>query len=295
MRCTSFCLGLSVLLLAASSAWTQTYTIKLKRGPDAGKTVVVKTSSKNTAKVTVTDPDGNAKDQPTTPKETEEAYTETVIERSDKRATKFKRTYEKSTTTTAGKKQANSYEGRTVVYELKDGKYEVSVEGTPPLPKKDLDDLAKREKVSDADPEDLILPDKPVKVGDKWSLDKQLAKFLKEAMAGGLDVDSEKAKGEVKLEKAYEKDGVQFGVLKLTITVPIKSVGEGAGKMTFDSPATLELKTTLDIAIDGKSTAGNETSGFEMEGKSSVQQMGKTYMIHLKTESTSKKEQSAEK
>src|SRR5439155_22764308 len=127
---------------------------------------------------------------------------------------KFKRAYEKATRTAGDKKESFPHEGRTIVFELKDDKYAATAEGTPALDRKVLDDLAKRASGDSVESDAALLPQKPVKVGDKWAVDiKALARAFAKGEEGGLAVDADKSKGDVTLTKVYKKDGAQFGVL----------------------------------------------------------------------------------
>src|SRR5438552_2317991 len=135
----SFSLGPLLALVLASNAGAQSYTIKLKHYPDGGKSAVNKDTSRQTGKIKIVDANGKAiKDDTTT--ETEDiVYTETTLETDGQAQTKYKRSYEKAVYRTGDKEAKHSYEGGTVVFELKDGKYQIAVDGEPALDKKDLD------------------------------------------------------------------------------------------------------------------------------------------------------------
>jgi hypothetical protein len=285
MRYSSFWACLAVLALTAAGTQAQEYTIKFKHGSDPGKSVVVKENNKETTSFTVSDANGKVLGKNKEEGATEEVYTETVLEKGDKQSKKFKRVYEKANRVVDGKKVALPYEGRTIVFELKDGKYQASAEGKPAVDPQLLDGLARRASSNDESQDQAILPTKPVKVGDKWAVDiKALAKGL--AKDGGLEIDVEKTKGDVTLTKAYQKEGAQFGVLDVTIKLSVKSLGD----LKFESPATGDLKATLDVAIDGTSPAGSETSTSKLEGKGITTEMGQKRTIDLKVDSTNTKE-----
>jgi hypothetical protein len=289
MRYSSFWACLAALTLTAAGTRAQEFTIKFKHGSDPGKSVVVKETNKETTSYTVSDANGKVrrgKEAGTT----EEVYTETVLEKGDKQSKKFKRIYEKASRIVDGEKAQLPYEGRTIVFELKDGKYEAAAEGKPAVDPQVLDGLARRASSNDDSQDQAMLPMKPVKVGDKWAVDvKALAKGL--AKDGGLEIDIDKTKGDVTLTKAYKKDGTQFGVLDVTIKLAVKSLGT----LKFDPPAAGDLKATLDVAIDGTSPVGSETSTSKLEGKGVTMEMGQKRTIELNVDSTSKKEISAEK
>jgi hypothetical protein len=282
---------IAVLSILATTARAQEFTIKFKHSSDAGQSVTVKENSKETTAFTATDPNGKIVNQGKNTAVIDEAYTETVLEKGDKKPRKFKRTYEKATRSDGSNKLTLPYEGRTIVFEMKGDKYTATAEGTPALPKELLDELVKRASGNDSEVDDAILPQKPVKVGDKWAIEpKQVAKAL--AKEGGLDIDIDKSKGDVTLTKAYTKDGAQFGVLEVSMKLAVKKVGD----LTFDPPGTMELKATLDVTIDGTGTAGTETSTSKLQGKGTeMPPGGQKITVDLTVDGTGKKEVSAQK
>src|SRR5438067_1170215 len=98
MRGYHFWACLADLALTAGGRADDTYTIKLKHAPDVGKSTVVTDTSSQASTSNVFDADGKplAKDDKHVQKQ-EEKYTETVLEKGDKRPAKYKRVYEKAT------------------------------------------------------------------------------------------------------------------------------------------------------------------------------------------------------
>jgi hypothetical protein len=275
--------------LAAAPA-PDTYAVKVKRDPDPGKGTLVKSTEKHSGTLKILDGDGKAVQEVKVSEEKEEVYTKTVLERGDKKARKYKKTFEKAVRTADGKAMPLAYQGRTVVYELKDGKYQVSVEGTPELEKHVLDELTKAENSGSPDVYDVLLPKKPVGVGDKWSLaGKDVAKSFAEENVMTLDPDQ--TKGDAKLTKAYQKDGHQFGVIEVTLKLAITS----NNGVTFDPPGTMDMKMTVDAAIDGSTPAGTVTMSGKIEGKGVLKQAGLTTAVDFHIDASARKEQSAEK
>ena len=218
----------------------------------------------------------------------EEVYTETVLEKGDKHAKKYKRTYEKATRTRDGKAETRSYKGRTVVFEEKDGKYTVTPEGDKPLGKEDLEELTRKANDADTARDEILLPGKAVKIGDSWKIEgKDLVKTL--GKNGNLDAEHSSAEG--KLVKVYKKDGHQFGVIEMTM----KLAPAAAPGVKYEKTPVIEMKLTLDTAIDGSTPAGVMTMTGGMAAKATVEQKGKTFNIDSSLELSGKKEQSAEK
>jgi hypothetical protein len=290
MRSHSFWAIAAVLALTAAARADDTYTIKLKHSPDVGKTVTVKDTDSNTSTTKIFDADGKAlgEEMKKTQKD-EQVYAETVLARGDKHPTKYKRTYEKATRTQDGKMTARSFEGLTLVFEEKDDKFTVTVEGDKPIDKADLAELTRKANESEDDRDEVFLPGKPVKVGDTWKIDgKALAKAF--AKTGGLD--PEHSSGVGKLVKAYKKDGRQHGVIEMTLKMAPDKTPPG---VKFDKPPVLEAKITLDTAIDGSTTAGVMTMTGGTAGKATVEQNGQKFNVELKTDLSGKQERSAEK
>jgi hypothetical protein len=73
-----------------------------------------------------------------------------------------------------------------------------------------------------------LVPKKPVKVGGSWEI---TSKGLQQLASVFGDVDTSlKCKAEGKLVKAYKKDGKQFGVVAIDLSLALEEV-KG---MTFD-------------------------------------------------------------
>ena len=296
-RIIKFLAGMMAILLVlggvpAAEAQDKAYTIKIKEKPDVGMSIVTKDVDKQTGVIKVLDAQGQLLNENKVNKAKEEIYTEVILEKGDKHPKKYKQTYEKAIETEDGKTTARSYQGRTLLYELKDGKYQLGVVGKPPLDEKDVTQLlekANEELEKNVDLDKLFLPGKPVKVGDTWTLDN---KMLVEAFNDKkLTLDAAKSKGTGKLVKAYQKDGKQWGVLQIDLKLALQTI-EG---LKLDTPAEMDLQASLDVAIDGSSTAGVMTMTGKMTLKSQFEQAGMKFRIEGSVELSGKKEASAEK
>jgi len=287
MRSSLFGSFLAILALAVGARAEDTYTIKLKPLPDDGKSITISNTESTTASNKVTDANGKVFDDGKKHTETrEETYAETVLEKGDKRPNKYKRAYEKATLTRDGKTETRSYEGRTLIFENKDGKYTVSVEGDKPVSKEDLADLTSRANEPSDKQHELFLAPKPVKVGGTWKVDgKKIAEIIPQRL------DLERTSGEGKLTKVYQKDSHTFGVIVLTLKMAI-ALPKGA---EFEKQPVLEFKLTLDTAIDGSSTAGVLTGSGGMASKGTIEQGGQKFTVESNLDVSGKRTQSAEK
>jgi hypothetical protein len=256
-------LAVALLLACSLEASAQTYTIKLKSHPDAGKTVTVQVTDKETTSTKTIDAKGKAQEE-VAANSSETVYALTVLARKKgaEPPEKYTRAYVKATETDGGKTRAFSYQGRTVVFEKKDGKYRVGVVGKQPLDEEDLERLI--EKANDGPDKEVVFdraitPDRAVAVGDRWPVDPVA---LTSRM--GLVLDRKASRADAKLVKAYRKGKSQFGVIQVEVKLAVKEVAREA---RFDPPAVMEVKMTIDTAIDGSSTARTEIVSARFKGK----------------------------
>jgi hypothetical protein len=281
-------LGACLLLAAAASAEDRTYKIKLKDYPDAGKSLVHREKQKGTNSTKVVGPDGKVLIDDAVTSSDEVEYTLTVLAADAKGPTKYKRAYNEAERRKGKKTVTPSYQGRTVLFEKRKGKFVVSVEGKPPLDPKDLEELTRRANGKVArDLEKLTLPDKPVKVGGSWTIP---AKAFAD-LAGRLKIDPEKSKGRGKLLKAYEKGGKTWGVFEWRVEL---AVTQGAD-VKFDPPASFVATARVEAAIDGSSTAGTKTVTVKFAGRGTAEQGGMKVEVETSSGSSETETRSAEK
>jgi hypothetical protein len=252
----------------------ESYTIKLERYPAPGKSMTVRSSSKMTSSVTVKDADGNVVNEGKQQETTQEEYTETTVAGGDKVPKTFKRSYRKARTDKGKGAVARGHEGKVIVFELKDGKYQVSAEGKEEVPAADLDRLAKS--ANDRLKEDIdtiLVPDKAVKVGEGWTIpSKKLAAL---PLPG---IDPLRSKGEAKLVKAYKKGGKQWGTLLITATLGMRKLE----KLELDPPGALVIEGTLDTPIDGSGVARRLNATLTFSGKGTVEEDGRRVSVDLR-------------
>jgi hypothetical protein len=235
------------------------YTFKVAKFVAKGKAVKVneKTVLKSVTKVS----DGNGNDMDmNTNKTFLRTYVEKTLEVDDKanKRKKYSRAYEKAKDLENDEAENKAYQGRTVLFEKSDGKWNLSAEGKPELTEDDLKDLTEQTNRPDR-PEGAMYPKEAVKVGGKWTLvGKDVAKLF-----DTLKMDPDTVKGEGKLVKAYKKDGKQWGTIDYAITFqselgPLKKV-KG------------EMKATVDEALDGSTTAGKGAFKIKWAGKQTIE------------------------
>ena len=241
----------------------ETYTIKLKEHAGKGQALKVTDRYTGTSHFKITDPDGKVIRDQKEPDVSETVYTEKVLEEGGKRPRKISRVYGKATQTKGNKTTEKPYSGRTLLFQLKEGKYEGSAEGKPEVPSKDLTRMAEDLSEETAKTQ-ALLPKKAVKVGESWALGgKEVARIL----GGGFPIDPAKSRGKGKLVKAYRKDGKQFGVLEFRLDV--------VGKSTDEDRSSGVVSVVYDTPIDGSGPPIKESGKAHFDRKGTLAQGGK--------------------
>jgi hypothetical protein len=182
-------------------------------------------------------------------------FRETIVEKAAdaKKATRLKREYLKAEETVNGTKVALPYAGKTVLIEKKGDKYHFQIEGGAELTAKDAEKLdSEFNKKGSADSEEFFTAlgeGKTVAVGETWKIDlKVLEKLFGQETQFILDPAS---KATVKLVRAYKKDGMQFGVLKVEIMVLLKGIKEKGKDIAMEPGSKFNLNLDIDTTIDG--------------------------------------------
>lgn len=181
------------------------------------------------------------------------AFVETILaKKPGEKATQLRREYTAAVLDQGdGKKKTLAFHGKKLLIERNEGGYEFRFEGGDLLEGESVDFLKNEFQMSDdlADPDTLLRPKKPVKVGETWVLD--MAPIAKNyARTTPVPLDQAKARGQGKLVKVYPKDGREFALIEVEIEIPLKAGPQGA--MTVMEGSKLTLKQKIDGAFDGK-------------------------------------------
>jgi hypothetical protein len=263
-----------------------TFDIKLRSFPPAGASVV--RSERNEQKGLRRILDGSkVVHEESIASMYEAEYNEVILDSGEGQPKKFKRTYRRAVEKIGDRIRLQSYQDRTVVFELVGDKYEAQAVGEPPLPADDLAGLAR--KISTQSQIAAFLPQGPVKISETWPIN--LGKFA-QMIAGGGEVDIAASTGEGKLVQVRERaDGRFFGAIKIDLKLAVKNMPG----MQFNPPATLEYKATLDTAIDGSTTMGTLVLTGKLSGKGFVENKGRRFAQEVTQEFSGRQERSAEK
>ncbi len=240
-----------LLAAAPASAADETYTLKLYKYKKGDKHDIEKTEeSKNNIIIDIMGM--NMKQEVTSGKK--EVYTEEILEKKDgdKKATKLTRTYKTAEKTEKEETTKAVYAGETVLIEKKGDKYEFSIKGKE-LKEDEAPELFKSFNKKDDEPENEdFLPAAAVKVGESWKVPADKTdKMFKSLGDDKMKLDTKKSTVSGKLLKAYKKDGAQFGVIELTITVFVTEIDLGGQFAKTKEGSKMVIKGSIDTCIDG--------------------------------------------
>ncbi|MCE9567048.1 MAG: hypothetical protein K8U57_34025 [Planctomycetes bacterium] len=264
-----------------------THTIKLKGDPALGKSLTIKSASTMEFTILVKGPDGKVHERKQHEQDVN-VYTLTALAVEGDKATKYKRVYDKAEKLNDGVLIPFPYQGRTVVYTHKDGKWDLTGEGNPPLSQHDIAHLIKNANHKHHLQNKDFEPLGPVKIGETWKLD---VKKVGQGFGPELDdLDLEKCHAEGKLVKVFDKDGAKFGVMEFTINLAVKRMKE----ITFETPMSFEITVTLDTAIDASTSAGKMTMKGTMKGNGVMGPQEKKIQLEMNANLKGDEEQSAE-
>lgn len=198
-------------------------------------------------------------------------FRETVLEKKkeSKRVTRLQRQYEKAEgRKTDGDAERLPYHGKTVLIELKDGKYRFELEGGQELTGDGaffLDKEFNKKQTDEFDGENWLLPKKTVDVNESWQLDMEM--FTKTLdKSSQMPLDLAKAEGTGKLIRVYKEDNRLFGVFDYHIALPIKEGKLGDGEVLGACKITAHL--IVDYCIDGSTFQGSTRKVVELKSSS---------------------------
>ncbi len=272
MRRALFALVLATAIVVPAFAQDAKYELKLKKEAQ-GDRVSVKSDETSDIHVLI-DLMGQEVKNDEKSKE-KKAYIEEILVHpaGAKKSTKLSRTYTAAEKTKGGTTKKQVYAGKTVVIEKKGEKkgekYKFSIDGEE-IAEDDAEELEKEFNKKEEFPlenEDL-LPGKPVKLGESWTVDS--AKIVKSFEEDGpfvLDVQATKVTG--KLLKVYAKDGKQYGTIELSLHLAVKELKLDGNPSKMKDGSKISGTMVLDICIDGTSNSGTEKSTlkFDLSGE----------------------------
>jgi hypothetical protein len=176
--------------------------------------------------------------------------------------------------------------GKTVLIEKGKMNYSFALEGGGELNAEAADLLQKEfNKKNDVDMDEMMLPKKPVKVGDTWTVEpKAVEKMFGDEMA----VDKDKASVTGKLLKVYDKDKAKWGVIEYVIELPVLSIKSPMGAVDTADGSKLKMTMTIDGCVDGSAYGGSVTG--KMDGDITLKIPGAEVALKMKGDIGSKSE-----
>ncbi len=289
IRTAVYALAALGLLAGAPARADDAYTLKLYKSKKGDKTEHEMTETTKT-KVHFVGAGMEKKDEIASGKK--EAYTDEILEKAagDKRATKLLRTYSVSEKTEKDETTKAKYVGQPVLIQKSGAKYEFSIKGQP-LKEADAPDLFKKfnDKKDDEPQDQDLLPTDPVKVGGTWKIPADLSERMFKTLGGEdkMKYDAKKSSITGKLLKAYKKDGAQFGVMEVTITVFVTDIDLGGQMVKTSANSKFVLKATIDACIDATVPYEDGKIDLTMDIVSEIPTVG-TLTLNVKTTGTEK-------
>lgn len=272
IRRTCLAVGLGLLLIHARARAEDPVAIKL-RDPVKGDTLQVNRTEETQSQSKVVDAAGKVLVMNDEKGNKVAVYRETILEKPEGRAkpTRLKREYEKAQVQAKDKTETLPYQGKTVLIEKKDGKFQFRIEGGEEIKGADarvLDEEFNKQD-SDFDLQKALLPKGAVARDEPWKIDMEpiTTAFGKNAK---MQIDAAKSKGTGKLTKVYTKDQAQFGVLEFHLELPVMELGDGKDKIALDPGAKWTMDIIMDGCIDGSRTDGTMKAEFKITASGAV-------------------------
>jgi hypothetical protein len=239
-----------------------TYTIKLRELKAGDK--VQQSLTGTTTRTTSYEPKGTIEPEEVREKRRYE-YVEEILERkAGEQATRARRVYKTAERTENGKKLTEVFQNKTVLIDKQPGGYRFRIEGGGPITGPDAKHLERSFNDDPHTSNQEMLPDRPVKLNETWSIDKEV---IAREFAGdrhAFTVDLEKTTATGKLTRVYRKGGQQFGVIQLRLNLPVKDLKFQSGaKLKPGARMTADL--TLDTCIDGSVSDNEAKARFTFE------------------------------
>lgn len=240
------------LALCPLGASAQEYVIKI-HPPGLGDKSKVKLADSSDTTFKLLDGNGTTLEDKKESKSHKFSFVEIGLERAPAGTdlVRIKRQYEHAERTKDSVRDTLPYQGKTLIIEKKDGPFHFQIEGDEAITGKEAEEL--HEEFNKGDFRKLLnhafLPQKAVKENATWKID--VAPLARDfGKDGKIEVDDTKSVGHGKLVKVYEKNGKQYGVIRLTMEFPVKALVDN-GNRTPVKEGKITIRLERDGAIDG--------------------------------------------
>jgi hypothetical protein len=265
-----------------------TYTIKIKSYPDKDQLVSCREVDKQMGMIRFIGPDGKVLKEEPQNEESEEFFTLIVLEPGERAPVHYRETFEKAMASKS-REQKRSYEGTTVDFVLKEGKYKLKLPDKSEVTEKDQEALLSRANGDlEAGLDQIFQPEKPVKMGETWPVPFAL---LNKGFGALGKLDQERTRGTAKLMKVYDRVGKQYGLIEIHLALFYLNLDN----LTFEPPALFQIDGALDTAIDGSTNIGVVSIVTRLMGRTQIEQGGLKVTLEVVREGKGLKERFAVK
>jgi hypothetical protein len=253
--------AITALLVWVASAPGQGATpLLLRTTPDAGKSVILRRTSRQEVDTRVSDARGKELHRRLDASSEEQEYTLAVQEARGGVPVKFTHEYARAVRSRGKEKTVLPWQGRKVRFAVNDGKLGVVSDGVSLERQGELEKAVASRVLDTVLP---LLPGKAVKAGEAWEV------APGKAGAGlSVTVDGKASKAGGRLVRLYEKGGVRMAEVELTAALVL---GVDGGR--------LDYRVSIDAAIDGRSTRGIYGMEMTLSGTRAVEEKGRKLTV----------------
>jgi len=263
----------AVFLLACSPALLtaqESYRIKVRKDKAVGDTSHVTEVETTTQKTKITDAAGKVLQDKEVKPSRNVVYTEKTLAIDGAKASRLVRKYDRADMADDGREVGMPIIGRDISIVRSAGKYDFSYAdgGLPPERVLRMLQDAYRNKEDEDKFNEMVFGTDPVAVGSTRKVDggEVLKGMFKST--GGIELDTAKATGSMRLKEVYKKDGATFGKLTIEVSSPILTVG--TQKVKALDVSTVSLSMEMDACIDGSRTEGKVEGTMELKFNAKV-------------------------
>jgi hypothetical protein len=282
-------IAVAALLVGPLAAPAQEYTIKFGK-TEPGQQFQVKNENSTDVEFKLLDANGTAVMDKTEKKGHTLIFREVAVERGKGgELTKVKRSYKKALRVKDDDRRTLPFQGETVLIEKKDSSFTFQIVDGEAVEGEDAKELHEEFNKGGAGKLlEMFMARKVCKLNEPFKLD--VAKLAKEFDKDGkIDIDAAKATGSGKLTKVYQKNGKQFGVIELTITLPVSHFNHDAdNKKPTKAGSKIVITLQADRAIDGSVAESQLNVSFDGDIRGEINANGMDYgievAIHAKVE-----------
>lgn len=281
-------IAVAAVVLWPQAARAQEYTIKLAK-PAAGQQFQVKSENTSDVQFKLLDGNGTAVMDKMEHKTHLFIFRETALETGPGgELIRLKRAYKKARRAKDDDRRTLPFQGETVLIEKKDGAFTFQIVGDEVVEGNDAKELS--EEFNKGGARKMLkqfAPKNAVKLNEPWKFD--VAPIAKDfGKDGKIEVDAAKSTGAGKLTKVYQKNGKQFGIIELTITLPVSHLNHEDNKKPTKEGSKIVIKLEADRAIDGSIAESRMTTAFDGEIRGPINANNMDFdlevMIHGKAE-----------